>query len=541
MLANSVSVSAYVSGIRLRFHPWAEITRCSFNGCLWDGIVVTGASLFDLIEHNEFYGVHRDAISYCQIKNNFSTTMWIRYNDFGAVGRYAILLDLFGGIEAAPRVVGNSFEHSIVSYFVLHPEWFVQGVVAGMCVINGGPLNWHDNRTEGISLTPGFIGELHCIATSNVSIRDDDIHNIICTAQAVSQPRTTALINFVTTNRYGDITDQRNYNCGSSGDLGGVCGPVLLSNIYNMGELIVADGVGITTRSVTAEAVDFKIVSFPVKSGSYATLIDPAGSSAVALSTITISGGTATATASSPHGFSIGSIQYLVIAGAIANNYNGVQKCTITSTTQFTFSSNAGSNATAAGTYGVVSIGDVRTYIGAASCSALLDWTSTNSTAGNIPQNTKNYGRWGPILAGRMSPIDSSVGELMLFDEFYIREGNNNVVDGSGAAKWNGYRGLTLNRSLTDLTIPETNYIDYPFLFGNIYDSSGSFVRYVEIAGAVATKRKIRYNFSAAPATGTWSIGDIVYNNAPASGGYIGWVCTASGSPGIWKTFGLIS
>ena len=45
-----------------------------------------------------------------------------------------------------------------------------------------------------------------------------------------------------------------------------------------------------------------------------------------------------------------------------------------------------------------------------------------------------------------------------------------------------------------------------------------------------------------APPTGVASLqGDIVYNTAPVSGGYIGWVCTASGTPGTWKTFGLIS
>ena len=36
-------------------------------------------------------------------------------------------------------------------------------------------------------------------------------------------------------------------------------------------------------------------------------------------------------------------------------------------------------------------------------------------------------------------------------------------------------------------------------------------------------------------------IGDIVNNTAPASAGYIGFVCTVSGNPGTWKTFGLIS
>ena len=38
----------------------------------------------------------------------------------------------------------------------------------------------------------------------------------------------------------------------------------------------------------------------------------------------------------------------------------------------------------------------------------------------------------------------------------------------------------------------------------------------------------------------TWGVGDIVYNSAPTAGGNIGWVCTAAGTPGTWKTFGSI-
>lgn len=40
--------------------------------------------------------------------------------------------------------------------------------------------------------------------------------------------------------------------------------------------------------------------------------------------------------------------------------------------------------------------------------------------------------------------------------------------------------------------------------------------------------------------TVVWKKGDIVYNINPAPGGYIGWVCTADGSIGTWKGFGLI-
>ena len=44
-----------------------------------------------------------------------------------------------------------------------------------------------------------------------------------------------------------------------------------------------------------------------------------------------------------------------------------------------------------------------------------------------------------------------------------------------------------------------------------------------------------------APTTGTYEVGDIVWNSAPSTGEFIGWVCTVSGTPGTWLGFGLIS
>lgn len=42
---------------------------------------------------------------------------------------------------------------------------------------------------------------------------------------------------------------------------------------------------------------------------------------------------------------------------------------------------------------------------------------------------------------------------------------------------------------------------------------------------------------TAAPTTGTWKQGDIVWNSAPAAGGVLCWVCTTGGTTGgTWKT-----
>lgn len=46
---------------------------------------------------------------------------------------------------------------------------------------------------------------------------------------------------------------------------------------------------------------------------------------------------------------------------------------------------------------------------------------------------------------------------------------------------------------------------------------------------------------TAAPTTGAYNVGDMIWNTAPAASGNIGWVCTGAGSPGTWKTFGSIS
>lgn len=46
---------------------------------------------------------------------------------------------------------------------------------------------------------------------------------------------------------------------------------------------------------------------------------------------------------------------------------------------------------------------------------------------------------------------------------------------------------------------------------------------------------------ASASMTDTFGDGDICWNSTPTAGGTIGWVCTAAGIPGTWKTFGTIT
>ena len=44
-----------------------------------------------------------------------------------------------------------------------------------------------------------------------------------------------------------------------------------------------------------------------------------------------------------------------------------------------------------------------------------------------------------------------------------------------------------------------------------------------------------------APATGSFQVGDICWNNRPQASSYIGWVCVVAGDPGQWMPFGAIN
>lgn len=76
---------------------------------------------------------------------------------------------------------------------------------------------------------------------------------------------------------------------------------------------------------------------------------------------------------------------------------------------------------------------------------------------------------------------------------------------------------------------------DFSLRFGVESESAKISNKMIDLDG-----HSITYN-SAAPTSGTWRVGDIVYNSAPSASGTIGWVCVTAGAPGTWKTFGTIA
>ena len=89
----------------------------------------------------------------------------------------------------------------------------------------------------------------------------------------------------------------------------------------------------------------------------------------------------------------------------------------------------------------------------------------------------------------------------------------------------------------TSFTTTSEMYLDF---YGNTAESGLVVFDGSPVATVVGEGTRQAW-YSAVPTTGTWLRGDIVWNTAPASAGYIGWVCVTAGTPGTWQTFGLIS
>ena len=112
--------------------------------------------------------------------------------------------------------------------------------------------------------------------------------------------------------------------------------------------------------------------------------------------------------------------------------------------------------------------------------------------------------------------------------------------DTSGAATMNN---ITLTNNVVDQVYGvgvQTNELQSCFINGNaVTNSSGA--KLLDTSSTLRLSNVIMGAYTAAPTTGAHVIGTVIFGSAPAASGFIGWVCTASGTPGTWKTFGAIS
>jgi hypothetical protein len=262
--------SHYVSGILLRKSAFSQIINCNFGNGLYDGIVNRAPALFLIIARCMFYATNRDGIGIWNVgqqAGSFSTTIWIRDNEFGYCGRYALLMDLSGSVEAFPIVSNNSIEHTASNtFFATNPEWFVHGVYASFCYINCGNLVDENNRFEGTAQTVGVWGDYHLIGGTFQTISKSTGTNLILSSHSNTQNRSDAAITYATARKYLDITDQRNYRLGVGADIGLRTYTLTLRKIYNLGRVYSIGGDILGTSGYhNFEEVEFDPWVIPTK------------------------------------------------------------------------------------------------------------------------------------------------------------------------------------------------------------------------------------------------------------------------------------
>ena len=128
---------------------------------------------------------------------------------------------------------------------------------------------------------------------------------------------------------------------------------------------------------------------------------------------------------------------------------------------------------------------------------------------------------------------------------------NNVLLDGASYGMLLSPSTANSDISITGLRTPNCGTgFDMSGTNSNIYldgDLSGATtpINVHGLAAGVVTLGNLRgvrgvYWGTAAPTAGTYKQGEITYHSTPASGGNAGWICTAGGTPGTWKSFGTI-
>jgi len=286
--AATSAVSGYVSAIRIITGRFCVLEHLRFTNVLYDGIVNQGHSLFQTIRNCHFAGCHRDGLSFQHYKGDFATTFWIANNEFSLCGRYAIFLDLFGSVQAGPIIVeGNSFEHAFAgSFYAKNPEWFLHGLVAGVCFTNITNLRFRDNRFESVAGDqPQWWADIHISACGSATIEGNDYNGLACTTHSAASPRNRALIDYVQATGTADITDRRNFNVGVAGDApgGNGCSNIRVIRNATSDKIFRADRVGIGEGPHVLEEGAAYFLSIPVRDGAHARIVEPRESAIVSL------------------------------------------------------------------------------------------------------------------------------------------------------------------------------------------------------------------------------------------------------------------
>lgn len=144
----------------------------------------------------------------------------------------------------------------------------------------------------------------------------------------------------------------------------------------------------------------------------------------------------------------------------------------------------------------------------------------------------------GLITQGRFSVSTSAQNVYDRRGGNFVSIGLNEILFGSASAPNSNFRIKASDNGRVGISIADSKNAMVFFL--EDFNTTLKAERPWFLNGLTMGSTHYQTAGTAAPTTGTWDGGNIVWNEAPASGGKIGWVCVEGGSPGVWKAFGSI-
>ncbi|MDD5704641.1 MAG: glycosyl hydrolase family 28-related protein [Kiritimatiellae bacterium] len=152
-----------------------------------------------------------------------------------------------------------------------------------------------------------------------------------------------------------------------------------------------------------------------------------------------------------------------------------------------------------------------------------------------MPDDVAHFTKWLEI-SHLASPADTRGGLARATLSFYVKEPGLHQINCTGYfADASGYLEI-YPIVITDGPFASP-YLSGPRWAGTTGDPSAA-----SGGGNYYSQHQTTLHFmgAAAPTNGVWRKGSLVFNNDPAPGAPVGWVCTEAGEPGVWCVFAEI-
>jgi hypothetical protein len=178
---------------------------------------------------------------------------------------------------------------------------------------------------------------------------------------------------------------------------------------------------------------------------------------------------------------------------------------------------------------------------------------NTPSGGATVIQNNRIFDDFGVMAVGVgiqiNTPADTGQNNVTIQNNNFLRFTTHDI------AAYNP-NAITIQNNRLESTAPTLSLNVSGTLYSPCVIQNNWCVKDINIEATEVAQGKalVQYNYAnntyhavdmfkagAAPTTGTWRQGDIVFNGAATAGGFAGFICVTAGTPGTWKTFGVIS